>query len=426
MMKNKQLGLILALLSLSVLLHSKQNISSLKELAIAVEMNNISIKSALWEKDKTESNIPSLITWEKSSLSFNQYYDESGVEELSADGHLELSIMEAVAIYGKTDFEGRGETGISLSPLWHSDERKLALINLESVSENVDSTIKTVNHTAAEAYLNWSIAFMTRENTARTVLLNKALYDDEKIRYDLGESNLDDVRETLINWSESRANLSESVANLQNKQQNLFETTGLDSTLYQFTLPDPAVLETEIKTLKDTLESSEPGIQNLDSVRQKIISNQSLETKMNDIRIFDPQLSIGAAYNWNDSNESWISASAGISFALDDYNRSEKQELAGDIDLAGQTLNQLMQTEDLKLSQYEEAIGTSDLNYELALLQEEQSGLLVDEGKFLFETGDISELKLEEIILEHQNSRIKVFETLIQKYLALSILKYYI
>ncbi len=130
-----------------------------------------------------------------------------------------------------------GSLGLDFKPFTHSVTDELAQNSYEQLTVQQAGTISSVSLTAVEHLLAWRTAQRAYELSAAAASVYEQTYLDQKVRYELGEASLDEVRSALLSWSTANRQTLTAQTTLQQTQQQMYLLLGGEVT--EFTLPDP-------------------------------------------------------------------------------------------------------------------------------------------------------------------------------------------
>jgi len=318
------------------------------------------------------------------------------------------------------DQDLKANFGIDLNPLNHSGAAAQTKLTYTARLAAAEDKAEEVSDNAVATYLSWSSAVADYEVKQKTVEVKKVLYDDEKIRFDQDESELDDVREAFTSWSESRTALNRSLSTLQSAETGLYASLNIDPADNKIEKPTYADLFSLIEALKIKLGESE--FSSSWSLNQLNAENavMNLELQLAETWLFEPDLKIGGTLEISPKNpQPSLSATASLSFGLDDWNAEERNELEASLQISREKAAQVISSEQLILQQTITTEETAAINYALAEIELKQAEELLDEAEFLFNLGEYSEAELEETALLYEQSRNGFYSAAAQHYTAL-------
>ncbi|MCD6397054.1 MAG: hypothetical protein J7L71_05905, partial [Spirochaetaceae bacterium] len=224
--------IIVSFLSLIILtafpVFGEDILSSLEEIAAFSVEHNSTYRSTKIDLLKAADNKVRVLKVENSSLSSEGSYNNLiPGNSFGLSSTLIVPIIDQISLRGTLEDDLSGQIGITLNPLSHSDSAVQWEINLNKTLVSSESTLIETEINAVTAALNWIYAnrdLMAKEKGANLAGMK---YADDKVRYDLDEITLNELQESLINWSESRKILSDNHQVFRSSKSNLYNALGV-------------------------------------------------------------------------------------------------------------------------------------------------------------------------------------------------------
>jgi len=154
------------------------------------------------------------------------------------------------------------------------------------------------------------------------------------------------------------------------------------------------------------------------SVQSSYLQIESSQVKLKNTWIFDPGLSANANLGFDTNNQMVLSAGVSVSFSPDNINASDRDEMKQDLALSRVQTEQSVRESSLALQQAVDSLSSSRLNRKVAEIELEQAEALVSEAEFLRNTGDFSDLELEETYLTLRKAENSLFQAYAEEYKA--------
>ncbi|HAK45072.1 MAG TPA: hypothetical protein DCO79_04020 [Spirochaeta sp.] len=400
---------------------SAETINTIEQIEQTALLNNLEYKTAVLDVMKSENDLVSRLKLETSSVNLSGSYSDSN-SDFGWQASILLPIFEQLSISASLNQEQTGIFGVNINPLAHSvttAQTELAYsIKLAAAEEKAAD----IANTAVKSYLEWAAADSDYYIKLKTADVKKILYEDEKIRFDNGESNLDDVRDAFTSWSDARAGMNTALNQLQTAETGLYTTLNVDPADNNVESPVEADLFNLIDSLKAEIDASELSISGSYSVYIAETAAESLERQLKNTWLFEPDLGLSGSVRVVPGSTPELSASASLSIGLDDCKADERNELETELEISRQKAVQTMNSEQLQLQQALTRAETAAINYDVAEVELQQAEELLDEAEFLYELGDYSAAELEETGLLYQQIRNGLYSAAAEHYNALRAL----
>jgi len=421
---------ILLFACITVSINSQTVLNSLDEIAQYGIEHNIDYKSDQVNVMQAEENIESILLIEHSSISAEGIM---AIPDIQSDptpsfgfsSTLSVPIIEQVSLSGTITDDLSGQIGISLSPLAHSSGSKLSEIEYNKAMVTAESARISAEIGALSAALQWMSA--NRELLAQKIdaELAEIMYKDDKVRYDLGEITLDDLQESLIEWSESRVELAEKQVNYHNGESSLYSSLGAGSDDISLISLDLETMNESLTELKNSLDPEIGNPLKNDSYLISLLNVQSSENSLKNTWHYEPDLKAGASLGFDSSGNFNVAANIQFSVSLDDFQKNQRNIENEEFLISQAEAEQKLNEAELGYEQVIEAISISEINSEIALLEFEQAKILKLEAEFLKKLGDYSEIELQKSELTLTKAENSLFKALADEFQAWLELKKY-
>lgn len=416
------LAAVLILLSASL---EAETMDSLEKVEEAALMNNLDYKSALLEVTKAENVREGRLKWDSSSVSVSTSYGQGNGSALGWQSSLNLPLLEQMSL-GASVGDQQSALSVTLDPLAHSDVEAQTLLAYRQKVVAAEEMAREIVDRAVEAYLSWAVAASDYEVKKSAAAVKKSLYEDEKVRYEVGESDLDEVRLAFTAWSEAVKAMNTAQSTRESARLTLYTLLNLSPREYELALPDQADLLEKIESLKAGVAEAELSVAGRSPLLTAEITTQGLEKERENTWLLEPQLLISGALTFSAASPQPVpTASASLSFSLDDWKADEIDELERELEISRQLQAQTLQSEQLNLQKARIQVENTSLNWEVARVEGEQARELLDEAEFLFSRGEYSQSERDEMLLQFKQSRNNLFSAAADHYIALRNLLLY-
>ena len=412
----KRTILFLSLLIFSGIAVHSQEFSSLEDICTYALEHSLEYRQALLEAVKAGHDIDGIIKLDETSFSFSGGYDDTD-EEWTSTASAELPLLDQLSVTGAVSQDYSRKLGLSFTPLFHSDDRSQQRIALRKAETLAKETALTAENTALSAVLNWMVLTRQLESQEKAVSVSKTIYQDEKVRYDSGESSLDDVRDAFMDWTEAEESLGSLQVKLYQAEADL--TSALNIVPDEMETPplDKDTLEENLNLLKLSVLPDQADAAGLYEVQSAIWDVTSAEKELDDTWLFDPSLSLDSSVILDEEGSDW-EASLQFGFSLLDWQAETRQEMKADLELLRQQAWQTGREKELALQQALTALNNTARSRENAATELEQSRELYEEADYLFGLGEYSEAERDDAALTLESSEISLFDALAGEYLA--------
>ena len=404
---------------------SAETIDTIEKIEQTALLNNLEYKTAVLEVMKAENNLESWLKLDSSSLKLTGAYPLLDDSSFGWEASASLPVFDQLSLSAAVNQDLTGTFGVSLAPLTHSDTAEQAALSYSSMLAAAENKASEIADNAVESYLEWVTAEADYQIKQETVDVKKLLYEDEKIRFEEGESDLDDVREAFTSWSESRANMNSALSIYQTAESGLYATLNIDPADNKINSPAEADLFNLIEMLEEEIDTDSLSITGSYSVFNAENSAASLELELKNTWLFEPDLNLSGEMVITPGSTPELSATASLSIGFDDWNADELQELETELEISRQQAVQTINSEQLNMQQAITSAETAAINYEVAEVELEQAQELLDEAGFLYKLGEYSAAELEETALLYRQTKSNLFTAAAEHYNALRTLSGY-
>ena len=355
-------SLIIVILLLSGALGA-QNFTSLDDIKTYALENSPAYKQAAWDAVKAANDVDDLLELEETSFSATADYSDTA-EEISSSAGAVVPLVDQLSLNGTWYNDNRTRVGVSFSPLAHSDDRDQQDINLQKALALVKETAVTAENSALSAALYWMAVSRQLQVQEEAVSVRSVIYQDEKIRYEAGEVTLDDVRDALVSWTESRTTLSSLQTQLRQKESDLMQALNVNPSEVSISLLDRSELEEDLNLLKLSIIPDETDTAGRYSVQSAYLTLDSVRESLADTWLFDPTLSLTAGAVLEGEGTIW-EAGLQFGFSLQDWQKDDREELLTDLALSREEAFLAEQAADLALQQALLALDNTARNREV-------------------------------------------------------------
>jgi outer membrane protein TolC len=275
-----------------------------------------------------------------------------------------------------------------------------------------------------EQLLGWRTAQRAYGLAADAASVCEQRYHDQKVRYDLGEASLDEVRTALRNWSTANEQTLTAQQTLHQTEQQMYLLLGDEVTA--FTLPDPdaQTLQQLIKQIEGScvLETVSPMSSHALKAAQH--AAQQARITYEDIRTYDPMVMIGARTNFFQDRQHML-VTVSYSLSAQDFHSEQKQQAYDQLLLAERTASQQYENTRFAIEHLTGSLASSDAQLEITGLEIEQAESLLEESALLYELGTLSAAELEQSRNDLLQAEHRYYSILADRYLAIMGLRAY-
>ncbi len=402
-----------------------QSLESLDDIGSYALEHSTDYQRALLDVLTARNDLDGIIKLDETSFSFSSGYaeEDSGSNEWSAKAGVSLPLIDQLALSATISDDYSGELGMTFSPLYHSSDRKQSNIQYDTALLYAEELALDIQNQALSAALVWMSTRRQSDVQREVVAVKEEVYRDEKIRYEAGESTLDDVRDALMEWTEARTTLSSGQKDLRSAESGLLQILSADldtASISQISYKD---LSAALENLKSGIDPEGADSSGVYSVTSALKSLESSEADLKDTWLFDPDLSVTGTLNIPDmtggsSETATWEAGVELSFSLEDFQPTERSLSRQEVEQSRLEAVQAEMESRLTLQQALIALENTEQNRSLAEIEEEQAKDLYEEYEFLMSLGDYSEAEVEDARLAWEQAKINSFSMLAEEYLA--------
>ncbi len=406
-------------LGLNAQAQDSKTLDSLDDIGRSALENSTAYRRVLLDVLTARNQLEGIVRLDQSSLSLK---GATGGSSWDSSASLNLPLIDQLSLNASLDNSSSGQLGLSFSPLAHSDNRDQLKITYDKAVLLAGETAVTTENQALSAAFAWMSASRLLDIQTQTVKVKETVYRDEKVRYDAGESTLDDVRDALSAWTEARAALSDRQTGLRSAESSLLKQlgSGLEGSSVS-TITAEALLK-ELEDLKSGISAEQADSSKVYAVKSAYQDVNSAKKSLADTWIFDPELNLTGNINFPDltqgSKDSSWQAGVELVLSLNDWQGKERELGNKDLELTTLEAGQAEMESRLTLQQVKIALDNTEQNRILAGLERDQNHDLYEEAGFLFQTGDYSRAELDDARLLYEQSEVNFFTAAAAEYMA--------
>ncbi len=358
--------------------------------------SSIEYKRSLIALQEAEEDVTGLFKIDKTELSVSSTNTDLSGSQWGLNSSVNIPIIDKLSLSGSINQDLNGAISVRIEPFEHSSSGELADINLRSQMLLTETAELYSKIDAVSVVLDWMSAKRNLELQKEMVDLNDILYSDSKNRYELGDITLDELKENLITWSESRKQLLIKRQSYTLAQKSLFSTFSIDESEIDFKIFNVIELELYLDELKKDIDVSKADFLKSSSYMLSTYSVLSAKTQLENTWIYEPDFSAQANLDFDQDAGYGFSASINFSISLDNFYGSERDIKLQEYDLL--VSEHQMELNDIKLefSQKIDILESSEIDTSIIKIEYEQAEILYSEAKILYEAGEYSEIELEE------------------------------
>lgn len=402
-----------------------QDLDSLDAIKTYAISHSLSYRKAMWEVQKAKNNLDGILTLDETEISSSLELEDDSESEFSTT--LDVPIFDQLSINSSISTDYSASLGFKFNPLIHDDNREQLKINLQKTLAYAEEEAIKVENQALEVTLEWMSIKKNVDIQSKKVGVKENLYLDERIRYKAGESDLDDVRDLLINWTEERKILTTLENSLRSQEALLLSalSSNLDNNMIKLiSIKD---LELELEKIKEVLDLKKCNSGKVYSVRNAYLDIQSTEKELKSTWLFDPTFSVEGNFNIDDfseNSESFDGENLGwnltfkLGFSLDDWNKQDRDELKADLVFDKEEAIQIEKESSFQLAQAALSLQSTQQTREIAELEREENKELLDEAVYLQNLGKYSLAQKDDMQLDYDQSEADLFKAMVDEYLA--------
>jgi len=381
--------------------------------------NSTSYRRVLLDVLSARNQLEGIIRLEESSLSLSSSVTEDSLDNTAS---LALPLIDQISLNASVNSDNSSQLGLSFSPLNHSDNRAQLKINYDKAVLLAEETAVLTENQALAAALNWMSASRQLEIQSEIVQVKETVYRDEKVRYEAGEATLDDVRDALTDWTESRTALSTKQTALRSAESDLVSQLSANLDTSTIRLITAETLLNELDRLKSTLAPDQADSSKVYTVAAAWQDVKSSQKSLSSLWLLEPELNLTGSIRFPDYTDSSAGSTweGGVQLilSLDDWQGKEKALSRQELELTTLEAGQADRESRLKLQQVMIALDNTEQNRILAGLERDQSQDLYEEAQFLYKSGDYSQAEMDDARLLYEQSRVNFFSMAADEYMA--------
>lgn len=408
--------LILVFNSLSIFSQiTLDNFNKIKEFAAK---NNIEYKESLINLSVKINNIEPLLKFEESKITGEATIDYTG--ESIYKSSIELKIIEQLEATGSINNDLEGSIGLNINPFTNNGNREITDLQYKIAYITSVNTLKKVENNALMNFLNWSITKKNISILNDKVNRNLDIYNESKVRYDIGNITLDDLHEDLIKYSTTRKFLLEEEQKLKTLETTLYNSLGAVSNEVIITEITLEELKKELDIIKENGMSNHFNPESNYGYNLALLNQQIEKNNKDHTWFYTPDLSIkgNIPYNEGDIELEEITGSISFSIALDDFNFNDRKIANDKYELAVKSSSLALKEAESNFKKAIEKIVSSEINSNIWDTEYQQAQILLSEAILLLNNGTYSKLDLEEKRIFLQESELNLMDAYSQEYIA--------
>lgn len=390
------------------------NPEDIKELGKA---NSIEYKRSLISLSEAEDDVISLFKIDDTSLSLSSANTDLSDGDWELESSVNIPIIDKLSLSGSIDQDLKGTAGVKIEPFKHSASKALLDINLRSQMVLTNTAELNSEIDAVSVVLDWMSAKRSLDLQIERVDMNDILYSDNKSRYESGNITLDELRESLITWSESRKQLLIKKQSFTLAEKNLYSILAVNRDevdIRKFNVPE---LELYLNALKNDIDVSKADFLKSSSYIQSAYSVQTAKVEFENTWIYEPDISANANVSFDTDAEYDFSASINFTVSLDDFQSKERDKKLQEFNISLSEHQIGLNDVKLEFSQKLDLLESSEIDTSIIKIEYEEAQVLYSEAKLLFDTGEYSEIDLEESRIYVSQAENDLFDSLVGEYI---------
>lgn len=390
------------------------NPEDIKELGKA---NSIEYKRSLISLSEAEDDVISLFKIDDTSLSLSSANTDLSDGDWELESSVNIPIIDKLSLSGSIDQDLKGTAGVKIEPFKHSASKALLDINLRSQMVLTNTAELNSEIDAVSVVLDWMSAKRSLDLQLERVDMNDILYSDNKSRYESGNITLDELRESLITWSESRKQLLIKKQSFTLAEKNLYSILAVNRDevdIRKFNVPE---LELYLNALKNDIDVSKADFLKSSSYIQSAYSVQTAKVEFENTWIYEPDISANANVSFDTDAEYDFSASINFTVSLDDFQSKERDKKLQEFNISLSEHQIGLNDVKLEFSQKLDLLESSEIDTSIIKIEYEEAQVLYSEAKLLFDTGEYSEIDLEESRIYVSQAENDLFDSLVGEYI---------
>jgi len=415
MRNNFFLSLFFIICTLGV--NGETSISNIDEILKLGIKNSPDYKKSLLLLEEAERGVSNIFNVDETSISVTSINQDLEVDNWRLNTSINIPLLNQVVLNGEIDNEQSGSIGVTFKPFNHSSDVIESNIILKSQEEFVKYTLLQVRVDSVSSVLEWVSAKRNYDVQLKKVELMEVLYSDNKSRYENTDLTLDELKDTLIELSESRKSLFEKQQILYKAEINLFSKLGVlanDIDINGFSITE---IEKELGLIKSVTDLKSADYLKSYNYFKSYYDLELSKAKLDDSWWYTPNFTTKANLDF-DSNQNYkASASLNFTLSLEDFS-DFKDLMEEEYKILTSEFNAVTKEVELEFNQGLDTLKSSGINREICSIEYEQAKDVLLEAKILFDSGDYSEVEYEESRLYYVEAQNRLFESLVQEYIS--------
>ncbi|QEN03390.1 TolC family protein [Thiospirochaeta perfilievii] len=407
-------------------LFAQTSLTTIDEIVnFSLENSSDSIRSKI-TLENSEDNVESYIKLDETKVSFNSSFKEDGTNSFISS--LNIPVIDQLSVNGSFDNNLNGEIGVSINPLSHNKNVTLSEVEYDLALLNYKNSIDSTSKNTIDKALSWMVGKKSLDLLEKEAYRYESLYSDNKDRYENGSITLDELQDSLINWSNARKKLLDQKQSFYTLESSLYSQLGATKEDVVIEILEIEELQVLIEQLKTMVENGSGDYFKNSNYLQSVINEEKAMLNYNAIWVYDPDVSFSAKLGITENGvvEDSFTASVGFTLGLDNINKSEKDSAKEEYLLSVKDKELKLNAAKLDFEMSKDLVESSSLESEITRYEYEQTKILLSEAEILYDAGEYSELELLAAELALQQAHNNLFTILKNEYLNLiDYLKYF-
>lgn len=424
-------GILITIFTIfTVNLFAQTELKSLKDIANYGIDKNLDYRTSILSLVEAEDDIETIFTLDETELTTSIEYDNDSLtnpEELSIE--VEIPFFDQFTFTGDIDEDLSGDLEFSFEPFSITDSKVQSELDYKTALINTESALLTAESDAVMYALYWMNNQKDYVVQRRNWQLQEIVYNDDKSRYEAGDITLDDLKDSLIEWSESRKDFITSEQEYKKSEKELYEALGSTLKDVKVNILTIEELENSLLDLKSSINLESIGFLKSSDWRLSSISVESAKESYNKTWVYEPDLTADFEIPYDE--ESGIkfdefTATLSLTVAIDDFDITARDiaEEKYNISVLENTL--ALNEAEVDFNQAINVLESNKISSEIFRIEYEQAELLYAEAMLLYSSGNYSLIELEESEIYLLEGEISLFNALVTEYLSWLDLKNYL
>lgn len=420
--------LYIVLFIISTGLTSQTKLKSIDDISKFGVENSINYRKSILSLSEAEDKREGILKLDSSSIATKTSYSGTSTDSIDLETTILIPVIDQLTITGSVSENIEGKVGLSISPLSHSETRIQNDLSYRSSVINSQSALLSAEIDAVESSLNWMSASKNFNMQNENWLLEEIIYNDDKSRYNSGDITLDELKESLISWSEARKLYISSEQNLKETEKNLYEDLGSTSKDVEVKIISVKDLEESLVKLKSSMNTGITNFNKNSSLQLSAISVKSAKEHLKKTWTYEPDITaqLAVPYDENGLNSDGFSASINFSLSLDDFNKSERDRAEDYYNISILENRLKINEAEVDLNRTLNMLESNNINSDIFRVEYEQAEILLSEAELLYSSGVYSEVELEQSKVYLTQGENNLFDALVTEYLSWLDLKRYL